>query len=130
MLLLLMMVSFGFVSCSDDDEGSADTSLLYGRWELVHYQGFYYDYDGQRVEFDEPGYGEYYEFFDNGTAILSGEGEIFTWSLSGNRLTISAYGESETATITSLTGTELVIESSGRDEDGEYYEKLTFRRAD
>lgn len=128
MLLLLMMVSLGFVSCSDDDEGSADTSLLYGRWELVRDQGFYYDYDGERVEYDEPIYGEYYEFFDDGTALLYGE--RCNWSLSGNRLTISMYGESETATITSLTGSELVIEASGRDEEGEYYEKLTFHRVD
>lgn len=128
MLLLLMMVSFGFVSCSDDDEGNAgSTSMLCGKWEVVRIQG-YEEYDGERVEVDESVYGIYCEFFEDGTGSFLGE--HCEWSLSGNRLTIFMYGVADTATITSLTDTELVIEASGKDEDGEYYGKYTMRRAD
>lgn len=40
MLVCLLAISAGFVSCSDDDEGF-DTSLLIGRWELVRTEGFF-----------------------------------------------------------------------------------------
>lgn len=40
MLVCLLALSAGFVSCSDDEEGF-DTSLLIGRWELVSYEGYY-----------------------------------------------------------------------------------------
>ena len=51
-------------------------------------------------------------------------------NLSGNRLTISVYGETMIFTVTSLTAAELIIEVSGRDGDGEYYEKFTMRKVD
>ena len=41
-----MMVSFGFVSCSDDEDGgNVDASNLYGIWEIVRDQGYFYDWE-------------------------------------------------------------------------------------
>lgn len=127
MLLCLMVFSTGLMSCSDDD-GDFDASLLIGRWELVSYEGFYYMPDGERIDYNEPVYGEYAEFYEDGTVYY--DGDSGTWSQSGNKLLITVYGDSEVFTVASLTGSELVLEVSGRDEDGEYFDRTSFRRVD
>lgn len=127
MLLCLMAFSAGLVSCSDD-EGDFDSNLLIGRWELVSYEGYYYLPGGERVDYDEPVYGEYAEFYEDGTVYF--DGDTGNWSQSGNKLVITVYGDSEAFTVASLTGSELVLEVSGRDEDGEYFDRTTFRRVD
>lgn len=127
-LACLMMVSFGFVSCSDDEDGgNVDASNLYGIWEIVRDQGYFYE-DGERISFDEPIGDEYCEFSEDGSGNFLGIN--CDWNLSGNRLAISVYGESMIFTVTSLTAAELIIEVSGRDGDGEYYEKFTMRKVD
>lgn len=127
MLVCLMAFSAGLTSCSDDDE-NFDSSMLVGRWEIVRSEGFYYMPDGERESYDDPVYGEYVEFFEDGT-VVSGS-ESGSWSLSGNRLSLTVYGERETYTVATLNATELVLEMSGRDEDGEYFDRTTCRRAD
>lgn len=127
MLVCLLAISAGFVSCSDDDEGF-DTSLLIGRWELVRYERYYYTPDGERIPYEEPVYGEYAEFFEDGTVTFDGDNG--TWSVSGKQLHLTVYGERGTFTIASLTSTELILEVSGRDEDGEYFDRTIFQRAE
>lgn len=127
MLVCLLAISAGFVSCSDDDEGF-DTSLLIGRWELVRTEGFFYTPDGERIDYDEPAYGEYAEFFEDGTVDF--DGDTGSWSASGNRLIVNGSEASGAFTVASLTSTELILEVSGRDEDGEYLDRTIFQRAE
>lgn len=127
MLLCLMAISAGFVSCSDDDE-SFDSNALVGTWEVTRYEGYYYDGDGKRVNYDEPGEGEFITFNADGTGYE--DYDSFEWSLSGNRLSVSYDGEVETGTVTRLTATEMIIESSGRDEDGDFFDRTYLRRAE
>ena len=127
MLVCLMAFSAGLTSCSDDDE-DVNPSLLVGKWEIVSNEGYYYDPDGQRYDYNEPGYGETVEFFEDGTVNF--DGDTGRWSVSGNRLTLSVYGESASAEITKLTNTELVFEASGRDEDGDWFDRFVLRRVD
>lgn len=127
MLVCLLALSAGFVSCSDDDEGF-DTSLLIGRWELVRTEGFFYTPDGERTDYDEPVYGEYAEFQEDGTAYF--DGETGSWSASGNRLIVNGTEASGAFTVASLTSTELILEVSGRDEYGEYFDRTIFHRVE
>lgn len=127
MLVCLLALSAGFVSCSDDDEGF-DTSLLIGRWELVRYEGYYYTPDGERTDYDEPVYGEYAEFFEDGTVYFDGDNG--TWNASGNRLIVNGTEASGAFTVASLTSTELILEVSGRDEYGEYFDRTIFHRVE
>ena len=127
MLVCLLALSAGFVSCSDDEEGF-DTSLLIGRWELVRYEGYYYMPDGERTDYDEPVYGEYAEFFEDGTVYFDGDNG--TWNASGNRLIVNGSEASGAFTVASLTSTELILEVSGRDEYGEYFDRTIFHRVE
>lgn len=127
MLVCLLALSAGFVSCSDDDEGF-DTSLLIGRWELVSYEGYYYTPDGERIPYEEPVYGEYAEFFEDGTVYFDGDNG--TWNASGNRLIVNGTEASGAFTVASLTSTELILEVSGRDEYGEYFDRTIFHRVE
>lgn len=127
MLVCLLALSAGFVSCSDDEEGF-DTSLLIGRWELVRYEGYYYMPDGERTDYDEPVYGEYAEFFEDGTVYFDGDNG--TWNASGNRLIVNGTEASGAFTVASLTSTELILEVSGRDEYGEYFDRTIFHRVE
>ena len=127
MLVCLLALSAGFVSCSDDEEGF-DTSLLIGRWELVRYEGYYYMPDGERTDYDEPVYGEYAEFFEDGTVYFDGDNG--SWSASGNRLIVNGTEASGAFTVASLTSTELILEVSGRDEYGEYFDRTIFHRVE
>lgn len=127
MLVCLLALSAGFVSCSDDEEGF-DTSLLIGRWELVSYEGYYYTPDGERIPYEEPVYGEYAEFFEDGTVYFDGDNG--TWNASGNRLIVNGTEASGAFTVASLTSTELILEVSGRDEYGEYFDRTIFHRVE
>lgn len=127
MLVCLLALSAGFVSCSDDEEGF-DTSLLIGRWELVSYEGYYYTPDGERIPYEEPVYGEYAEFFEDGTVNFDGDNG--TWNASGNRLIVNGTEASGAFTVASLTSTELILEVSGRDEYGEYFDRTIFHRVE
>lgn len=127
MLVCLLALSAGFVSCSDDEEGF-DTSLLIGRWELVSNEGYYYTPDGEYVDYEYPGYGEYAEFFEDGTVYFDGDNG--TWSASGNRLIVNGTEASGAFTVASLTSTELILEVSGRDEYGEYFDRTIFHRVE
>lgn len=127
MLVCLLALSAGFVSCSDDEEGF-DTSLLIGRWELVSNEGYYYTPDGEYVDYEYPGYGEYAEFFEDGTVYFDGDNG--SWSASGNRLIVNGTEASGAFTVASLTSTELILEVSGRDEYGEYFDRTIFHRVE
>lgn len=127
MLVCLLALSAGFVSCSDDEEGF-DTSLLIGRWELVSNEGYYYTPDGEYVDYEYPGYGEYAEFFEDGTVYFDGDNG--TWSASGNRLIVNGTEASGAFTVASLTSTELILEVSGLDEYGEYFDRTIFHRVE
>ena len=127
MLVCLLALSAGFVSCSDDEEGF-DTSLLIGRWELVSNEGYYYTPDGDYVDYEYPGYGEYAEFFEDGTVYFDGDNG--SWSASGNRLIVNGTEASGAFTVASLTSTELILEVSGRDEYGEYFDRTIFHRVE
>lgn len=123
-VLLVMMISAGLMSCSDDD--GLDVNLIYGTWQLVNESGYYYE-DGERYDFnDDVSGGPIFVFNEDGTATIGGE--AVNWSLSGKRLTISYTDETIEARVVTLNESTMVFEYSDSDEDGEYFEKLTFTK--
>ncbi|MCJ7757522.1 MAG: lipocalin family protein [Gillisia sp.] len=100
------------VSCSSDDDSGSDlsTNALIGTWEIIELgDGFEYKVT---VTFNANNSGTMVnvETFEGETET---ETENFTWSTSGNKLTISSSGESEVVTYT-ISGNKLTI----TDQDG------------
>lgn len=94
----------------------------------MSYEGYYYTPDGERIPYEEPVYGEYAEFFEDGTVYFDGDNG--TWNASGNRLIVNGTEASGAFTVASLTSTELILEVSGRDEYGEYFDRTIFHRVE
>ena len=90
-LVCLLAISAGFVSCSDDEGG--DGNLLVGTWEATRYEGYRYNSNGEREEYNEPGDGRRITCNADGTG--AGDGEYFDGSLSNNLLTITVAGGRE-----------------------------------
>ncbi|MBQ4419924.1 MAG: lipocalin family protein [Bacteroidales bacterium] len=106
LLIALGLVTVGsFSACDDDDDDDYSNykSLIIGSWKSVYVDGY-----SIIVTFYEDGTGIDYDYDDEFGEI--GEStEDFTWSLSGNKLLITA-GDSEIpATIKKLTKTELTL---------------------
>ena len=75
----------------------------------------------------------YYEctFNEDGTVVA--DGDTGKWKLEGDKLTIIyAYDDdsedNEVYTVLKLTDSELILESSEKDSDYEYYDKSTFQK--
>lgn len=108
MLLAIVVTSFGFTACGNDDDepenGNSSTSEIVGNWHgNVYADGEASDYDECTVELTASGiYKDY-----NKSGILVGNG---TYSYDGNTITIPAssliagnWGEKYTVTISGNT---------------------------
>ncbi len=101
-LLLALMVGVSFASCENDDDGGGGNgnapAALLGSWNL---------------------YGDIITFQADGKMVWAysdGDTETYSYSYNGgnNTIVMSAYGETETWKVVTLTSNKLVVE----DEDG------------
>lgn len=131
-----LCMAVAFVSCSsDDDEEVGSDNELVGCWLQIAEEGWYKE-DGVIVdEWDEPDDSNIYAYFyKDGTGVVKEYGMSFefTWSLSSNKLTVTTYGETGTATVKTLNSTTLIIESKDKYVDEgvtcEEYTLQTYKR--
>lgn len=129
-LLMLVALSAGFASCSDDEDFEA--ADLVGTWEATHSDGWSKDPenpvdDGEwsgPVEEDEK---DQITFKADGTGI-GDDGDTFKWQLDGNKLTTIYSDYRDSGKILKLTGNELVVESYFKKDTWEVYSKDTYKR--
>lgn len=107
----LLLIGIGLVTiasfsaCSDDDDDySQYKSLIIGSWKSGDEYGyaivtFYTDETGTSYNYD-------YEYDEV-------EEDVFTWSLSGNKLYVKQHGQESISTIKKLTQTELIMTTDG-----------------
>lgn len=115
-VLCLLFLFFTFTACNNDDEdgiaGDAQT-LIIGTWRVTSGSG--YDIvDGVRENWSESYDGDdyyAYTFNSNGTGIFEeawGNGWTFTWSISGNEITVTEGADVRTRTILTLNTSRMV----------------------
>ena len=132
---ILIALCIGFTGCSDDDEGvNGDAkTLIIGTWESTWYKG-YEIYNGKKETWDEAYTEDIYTFKNDGSGVyqdISGStihSENFKWSISGDKLKISLDGYSDEATIKTLNESTAVLTSYEKDEEGEFYNEITFKK--
>ncbi len=107
----LLLIGIGLVTiasfsaCSDDDDDySQYKSLIIGSWK----SGDEYGYAIVTFYTDETGTSYHYDYeYDEA------EEDVFTWSLSGNKLYVKQDGQESISTIKKLTKTELIMTTDG-----------------
>ncbi len=135
-LWLTVCALAGMTACSDNggDDGPAGDASLVGLWEVTA------EYDGETATWDEE-FGEQYaytvtmEFCADGTGSEretdggAVEENDFTYMHDGATLVVeSADGEAATFGIDRLTGTELILSESYRQQGTSYTDLLVLRR--
>jgi len=138
MMAIAMLVACFFVSCSDDDDDLGSSSDLIGTWVMVSYEGYEID-EGKKETYkgtyDISDQENMITFEKDGT-YFSEEDDDGSWKYSNGILTITwhdyDYGDDEIikVKVIKLTSSEMVIEEhhKDRDEEYEYYSKMTFRK--
>ncbi len=139
--MAMVLCSFILASCSDDDdEVNVNAQELCGKWDPVRAEGWEKEdgrvtdswnedltttqYNGYtRMQFDEDGTAIEYAFGSNGWNNVSSTG---TWS--GNKIHLDNSGED--ITIKGLSSTTLVIEYREKEDWGEFYEKVTYKKVE
>jgi hypothetical protein len=121
-LLTLAILSSFAISCSSDDGPSTSGDLI-GKWYFKEYK-----VQGQTIPYDdhEECGKDYIQFNNDGTGanvdVWNCEEDIasFTYTRSGNTLTITSDGVSDTVQITELSSANLKIKTtSDFDDDGD-----------
>ena len=150
--MLFAIMSVSLISCGDDDEiGGRDT--LVGKWQCTWSEGYekYANNPEYNDEWNEEGdFTVTFNEESSGFSIKCSSYSIsvyrhritttsFPWKrcfvtkLEGDKLTIIyAYDDdsedNEVYTVLKLTDSELILESSEKDSDYEYYDKSTFQK--
>lgn len=121
-LLALAILSSFAISCSSDDGPSTSGDLI-GKWYFKEYK-----VQGQTIPYDdhEECGKDYIQFNNDGTGanvdVWNCEEDVasFTYTRSGNTLTITSDGVSDTVQITELSSANLKIKTtSDFDDDGD-----------
>ena len=119
-----------YVVCYYDEIGGRDT--LVGKWQCTWSEGYekYANNPEYNDEWNEEG-DFTVTFNEDGTVVA--DGDTGKWKLEGDKLTIIyAYDDdsedNEVYTVLKLTDSELILESSEKDSDYEYYDKSTFQK--
>lgn len=127
LFLLLSFVAVSLTACSDDDSSSSvavNEANLMKKWYYVSYE-----VAGQTIPYDNLACGrDYTEFLAEGVLKeytvwacdpLDADTDLGTWSLSGNTISGTIFGETVTGTVSSLTATTLQItDTFDFDDDG------------
>jgi len=146
LITLLVIIVLGLSSCSKDDV-SIDVNQLEGVWGLVSLNGYYYD-EGEKISYNE-NYSPaeptndcekimIQKIDDNRYKMTTYEyysgnwhqTDIENFSLDGNNIIPENMEgvDVSVARILEASSDKLVIESSGRDEDGDFYDKYSYQR--
>lgn len=145
-LITLLISTLGLSSCSKDDV-SIDVNQLEGVWGLVSLNGYYYD-EGEKISYDENYNPDeptndcekimIQKIDDNRYKMTTYEyysgnwhqTDIENFSLDGNNIIPENMEgvDVSVARILEASSDKLVIESSGRDEDGDFYDKYSYQR--
>lgn len=136
MLCACMIACAALFMTSCDKDAIGDETLLYGRWEMVDFEGFEKE-GGELVdEWDfDPAVdaGDYVIFHSDHTYVEgsgANTGDSGTWRIKGNKLYVTCEGETVGATISTLTASSLVFEVHYRESGYEYYERSSFRKVE
>lgn len=136
LIFCFVAVAATFVSCSkDDDTVNVSKSNLVGRWEIYKTVEIG---DGETYvdeEFgEEYGWHEIYEFRDDNTGVKIDmdyyggnwhtEEHSFTYSINGNKISMSEGGSTLEVTVEKLTSTEVVFMAK----EGEYVYRAYMKR--
>ncbi len=139
---LLAALAFGIVACNDNEgEGGFDKADIIGSWHLI-YMAENETKDGTLLPRENPAVSQQemtLTFASKGSYSIewSYEGELEdaeqgSWSMSGDKLTMSDGLDTIVYTVEALSKTELVIASVDRYEEGgsvfEYTVRMTFSR--
>lgn len=146
MAIVAVIMSVNFAACSDDDE-DIDTNQLEGTWGMVHAEGYFHN-EGENFPFNET-FDPTNPIEDYEKMVISKESDnIYSvvnyvyhnnqWVMEDtDRFTLdgttifpvdSENDGPSSMKIVKVNSQELVIESKGTDEYGEYYDKVTYKR--
>ena len=130
-LLFAFVLSAGFASCGDDDEG-VDPSAIVGKWEAVWDEGYEIDYEEPEYNdsWSEEVGGEFVTFEADGSGYYQNNTQKFSWKLEGNQLTIDERYSTEVYTVVKLNASEMVLEYYEKEDSYEYYDKTTCRKVE
>ena len=136
-VLILVALSATLASCSNDDDKNNEPVIV-GTWEMVKHEYNTYSNgiskdvvengDGA-ITFNSDGTGTSIHASEDGTNI----NEPFTWKQDGTKITVTSKDEegkeyTDTGEIQKLTDSELVIYSTYKDGDDNFYDRMTYRR--
>ncbi len=145
-LATLLVSVFCFSACSDDD-GGFELGQVEGTWGLTAVSGYFYD-EGEKIPYNET-YNPFEPQEDDQKIVITKQEDnkyqmashiysngswrnfdIENFSVDGKKIIpedMSGVDYTDTKFL-ELTSDKMVIEAKGSDEDGEFYQKLTYKR--
>ncbi|RFZ92594.1 hypothetical protein D0C36_14350 [Mucilaginibacter conchicola] len=125
--IVLLLSVLAFAGCSKkktdgDSPSSVDKAKIVGKWYYV--TTVEKDKEDGSVDTDTWTNGEYVMFNSDGTLFDSDDNETGTYSISGNKITLSGSGQTNVAEVKKLTSSQLILYYNG----AEYESTVTFRR--
>lgn len=121
LLLIILLVSFTFIGCSDDED-EITTNNIVGTWKSTHWltdedinDGSFFGTGDLYIRFNADGtcvqVNIYDDYIVDGEVAYEGEIDILkgTWALSEDKLTLTEDGISVTFDILKLTEDELTL---------------------
>lgn len=105
-ILMVTIMSVGFVSCSSDDDDDNSTSSIIGTWRCDYSDGY------DLVTFNSNGKGTYSEYYYQGKKELLDEVEAFDYIFNESSMTLRMlFGdEVEIWKVESITSKQMVID--------------------
>lgn len=146
LITLLVIIILGLSSCSKD-EAVIDVNQLEGVWGLVSENGYYYD-EGEKISYND-NYNPFEPTSDCEKIMIQKIGDnrykmttyeyysgnwhqtdIANFSLDGNNIIPEDMQgvDVSVARIVEASSDQFVVETSGQDEDGDFYDKYTYQR--
>ena len=146
MTMIMVLFAVNFSACSDDD---LDYSKLEGTWYLTASEGFEvygeeepdrwnetYDSPEEMIKVKSLGDNKfevlsyYYDEYSEKWINRSTDSDETIYKLDGKKLIFASdpNDEEENATILELTDTKMVLEFHVSDDEGEWYDKMTYTK--
>jgi len=112
-LVMVTVLSVGFVSCSDDDDDADYSTSIVGSWQLSHSKGWEI-YNGDRETWDDAEDDEFWVFNSDGTGYgyevgYEKDKYYFDWSIKGDVMTFQGEMDMDKCIIKQLTSDKLVV---------------------
>ncbi|NDV84108.1 lipocalin family protein [Bacteroides sp. 51] len=110
--LLVAVLSFSFVSCSDDDDDVSYSTSILGTWQISHSKGSEV-YNGNEYTWDDAEDEDFWVFNSDGTGYNYYSNETgkyyFDWSIKGDVMTFQGDIDMDKCIIKQLTSDKLVV---------------------